>query len=275
MISRAALYRISPAVYQLADRLYRASPLAKRRQQQNEYAQRQRMQRNGERVRQIVSKYLPGEYRVRHGLFAGMLMTLDGEGSVSLPRLIGSYEQPIQQPLAATTQNCDTIINVGSSEGYFAVGLALKTNANVYAFDIQPSCQRACQELASLNGVSDRVLVDGMCGWDQIARLATPKTLLLCDIEGGETNLLNPAACPALSKIDIIVETHETMAPGCIRLLSERFWQSHKIVEYHDYPRSAADYSCLSAMPREIAAECIDEYRNNGQTWLCMTALRR
>src|SRR5687768_1267068 len=77
-------------------------------------------------------------YTVTAGPFAGMRYIDDLPLDQALvPRLLGAYEAelsyPIQQLLA---KGYDTVIDVGSSEGYYAVGFALRSpGTRVHAFD--------------------------------------------------------------------------------------------------------------------------------------------
>ena len=73
------------------------------------------------------------------------------------------------------------------------------------------------------------------CGWgrgstaDDFAAYAGRKTLVLCDIEGAERELLDPEAAPALRGMDLIVESHDCVAAGTTRLLTARFQSTHAI----------------------------------------------
>ena len=65
------------------------------------------------------------------------------------------------------------------------------------SYDIDPAARALCGELAALNGVADRVMIVGAPGPDAFARHAGRRVLLVCDIEGGEVGLLDPAAQPS------------------------------------------------------------------------------
>jgi hypothetical protein len=62
------------------------------------------------------------------------------------------------------------------------------------------------------------------------ARFAGNRTLVVCDIEGAERELLDPEAAPALREFDVLVEVHETFGPGTHAHLRTRFAPTH-IVE--------------------------------------------
>src|ERR1700733_1468422 len=83
----------------------------------------------------------------------------------------------------------------------------------VHAFDIDPAARALCAEMAELNGVAGQVQIEGSFSGANIAALAGSKVLLLCDIEGAELSLLDPAVYPALCGFDLVVEAHDTCAP--------------------------------------------------------------
>ena len=72
-------------------------------------------------------------------------------------KLLGCYEQPLHEKLMGVLKgNYDKIINIGSAEGYYAVGLAVAVPEVVsLAYDIDLNAQAACSELATRIGVSD------------------------------------------------------------------------------------------------------------------------
>ena len=102
------------------------------------------------------------------------------------------------------------MLNIGCAEGYYAVGLArAMPRARSLAFDTNPKAQAACKQLAAKNGVSDRVTVGGLFSPSDFADYVDESTLVFCDIEGAELELLDPALAPALESLDLIVESHE------------------------------------------------------------------
>ena len=66
-------------------------------------------------------------------------------------------------------------------------------NTRVLAYDLNPKAQQICRELATKNGVSDRVQVGGLFQPSDFASYASQHVLVLCDIEGAEKDLLDPA----------------------------------------------------------------------------------
>ena len=153
-----------------------------------------------------------------------------------IAKLLGCYEQPLQPFIeAAIAENYPTILNIGCAEGYYAVGMAKRMpNTLVLAHDLNPKAQEVCAELAHKNQVADRVAVGGLFSPEDFAPYANQRVLLMCDIEGAERELLDPALAPDLKGMDIIVESHECLIPGITQLLIDRFKATHEITLVQD-----------------------------------------
>jgi hypothetical protein len=114
----------------------------------------------------------------------------------------------------------------------------------VLAFDISDRAQALCRALAERNEVNARVHVGGALTPSVLEDLEG-KTFLLCDIEGAEREVLDPRQAPSLAAMDILVEVHESMAPGVGALLEERFDATHTVERIAMGDRSMA-------MPPEV-----------------------
>lgn len=178
--------------------------------------------------------------RVLSGPFKGMVYPLRTSEGARNPRLIGSYEAclaPVIEEIV--TGGYDTVLDIGSAEGYYAVGFALRMpQAQVIARDINPKAHAACAELARLNGVEGRVAIGGPVSHGDLPALMHGRTVMVCDIEGAEEHLLDPEAAPILSRADILVEVHEGMKAGRLALLSRRFAATHDL---HRFDRRLDD----------------------------------
>lgn len=209
---------------------------------------------------------------IGHGPFAGMdYATPASEGSRAA-RLIGAYEAALHPVIEAIVARADPlVIDVGSAEGYYAVGLARRMpGSTVWAHDADPRAQALCRDLAVRNGVADRVQVGGLLTHADLAVCATRPVTILCDIEGAEDDLLDPDAAPALRQAAILVEVHEGMRPGLTARLQGRFAESHRITRLDRrlddtaLPALAADWS---DMDRLLA---LWEWRAGPTPWLWM-----
>jgi hypothetical protein len=193
-----------------------------------------------------------------------------------IAKLLGCYEQPLQAFVEQAIQKqYATILNIGCAEGYYAVGMARRMPATrVLAHDLNPKAQEICTALAHKNGVTDRVRVGGLFQPEDFAAHAGQNVLLMCDIEGAERELLDPAAAPALKHMDIIVESHECLTAGITQLLIDRFTPSHQITLVHDDGQRQLHqpppwFLNLAHLDQLLATW---EWRSGPTPWLVMTA---
>jgi len=193
-----------------------------------------------------------------------------------IAKLFGCYEQPLLPYIEEAIQaSYPLILNIGCAEGYYAVGMAKRMpNTHVLAFDLNPKAQATCRVLAEKNGVADRVTVGALFKPEDFALYANQRLLLLCDIEGGERDLLNPDAAPALKGMDIIMESHECQIPGITQTLLERFQDSHQITLVQDngqrqLSKTPAWFNRLAHLDQLLATW---EWRSGPTPWLVMKA---
>jgi hypothetical protein len=96
----------------------------------------------------------------------------------------------------------------------------------------------------------------------------------MCDIEGAEHDLLNPAAAPALAGMDLIVESHECLMPGITQRLLDRFSTTHHITVVHDDGQrqlsQPPQWFCNLAHLDQLLATW--EWRSGPTPWLVMRA---
>ena len=206
---------------------------------------------------------------VLSGPFANMVYVPQATGSALMPKLVGSYEAELHgtlEKIAATDYL--TIIDVGCAEGYYAIGLAMRLpNARIYAFDIDPEARELCTAMARLNGVEKRVTVSGKCGPDDLNRLLTEKSLIVCDCEGFESELLRPDLVPAMAQADILVELHDHVQPGLTPLLLSRFQETHAATMLTAVERDHTCYPQIRFTDTKSRQLAVSEFRPCGQRW--------
>jgi hypothetical protein len=166
------------------------------------------------------------------GPFAGMRY-LPYEVRLVLPKLIGTYELEVHEAIERVIRTrYDRLINIGSAEGYYAVGLARAMPwLLVQAYDINEPRHATLLELATLNGSEARTTIAGECTHQELERFAGERVIVVCDIEGAELQVLDPDAAPALRSYDIIVEIHDLVGGTEVHdRLAERFRASHDMM---------------------------------------------
>jgi hypothetical protein len=218
------------------------------------------------------------------GPFAGMAYLNTSDFGPIAPKWLGSYEAEIQDLVGELCEwGYTTIANIGSAEGYYAVGFARASAASrIFAFDIDTFARRALAALAQMNGVTDRIEIHKICTWKVLNDLRSEKHLLFVDIEGAEMDLLDPGACDSLLRSDILVELHPSDDIGNKYEIEEticsRFGATHHIQRRRQTDRSdwiAANRSVWDKrLSEEEVVRATNEFRAGNQVWLWLKAKR-
>jgi hypothetical protein len=203
---------------------------------------------------------------VLHGPFVGMKYPAASILSRhSVPRLLGSYESELHEAIqTGLGYKYERIIDIGSAEGYYAVGFALKGQAPVVAFEADPRELGLCKEMARANNVEDRLTARSLCSPEALSALTSGmRCFVLCDCEGYESELFDETTVEALGRSEVLIEIHgDAYEP-----LLERLSKSHIVQTFIASDRSASEYPELSCLgPDAELAVC--EYRPAGQRWL-------
>jgi hypothetical protein len=205
------------------------------------------------------------------GPFCGMRYIAEANGSALAPKLIGTYERELHSIIERVVNTVyDTVIDVGCAEGYYAVGFAMRMpQVIVEAFDIDASAVRNLQELAAINSVANRIRIRSECTFESFQAHYGKRCLVVCDIEGGEYDLLDPVRSPALKDFDIIVEVHDGLVSSRIHdQLVARFCQTHELefIEYQGRHASEAN-KIRSIWHSRNRLMALNEWRTRGVEW--------
>jgi hypothetical protein len=213
-----------------------------------------------------------GGLTVRAGPFAGMEYLAETSWVGFFPRLLGVYEEELHGVVErAIEAGPELVIDIGSAEGYYAVGLARRLpGARVHAFDIDANARRLCAEMAQRNGVADRVVVEGRCLPDDLDARIAPRTLVVSDCEGGEVELLDPERVPALRRCLVLVEIHEAADHGVAALMRRRFEPSHQITMITSTDRDPERYAQIDGLSAEEKEFAVEEFRGRTMEWAYM-----
>ena len=209
---------------------------------------------------------------VQSGPFHGMKLTPVSYTEHLGPFLLGTYEFQLHPWIAQIAGGqYSQMIDVGSSFGYYAVGLArLFPDVRMVTFDTDWWARSACREMALENRTAN-VEVAGFCSPAWLDRNLRPSSLILCDCEGYEAELLTRSTSSALSSATVIVETHDMIKPGATDAIRRSFARSHHVAtvvaDLETVPIPAVDLSFLTA---DEARSALREVRGP-QTWLLLT----
>ncbi|PWU04527.1 MAG: hypothetical protein C5B51_16610 [Terriglobia bacterium] len=183
----------------------------------------------------------------------------------SVPYLLGIAEKELHGVLnTAFSRSYDCVINIGSAEGYYAVGLAWKLRIPAYAFEPEPRERHYCRVLAKRNNVQHLLTVRSWFSERQMRQFANRRCLVVCDCEGYETNLFRPGTVDWTRQWDLIIELHGREAE---ELLVSRFSTSHCVSLIEAEDRHEADYPMLHGVVGNPSA-AISENRPMPSRWL-------
>jgi hypothetical protein len=215
--------------------------------------------------------------RIPCGPFVGMRYSRDAacNAHIHIPKLLGVYERELNPYIEqACALNFLLIVDVGAAEGYYAVGMALRNpTARVIAFEMDATARAALAEKVRLNDVGNRVEIRGKCEPDDLERVLadTPRPYVICDAEGDEAVLLDPATVPSLQRAWILVELHEFIERGITEKIRERFVVTHKIAHIWQQKRTITDFPFKDFytrwLPESYLRWAVSESRPERMAW--------
>jgi hypothetical protein len=266
---------LRPIVKKIAPRAISVYHAARMRQHfKSEFAARQSKFRT-----KIYGSAAP---KVLSGPFVGMTYIDEIVWGPIESKWAGTYELELAEVISTIIKldQYRTIIDVGSAEGYYAVGLARALpRAKVLSYDIDPWARSQQSRLAKVNGVSNLAIFKE-CSPAELERSIDGKTLLICDVEGYEYALVDPQSVPSLRNCDILIEVHDDASsgfkiePGATEL-ARRLGKTHAITEFSASPRAAnqAPAAAQDVLDSEDLFALLDERRSPRQKWLWCQAM--
>ena len=214
---------------------------------------------------------------VAAGPFAGLHYVGEAADRCVVPKLLGCYEEELFPTVeAAIATGYERVIDVGCASGWYVAGLARALPAaTVFGFDTDERALERCRRIVALNSVSERVSLGGFCTPMLLNELIGGRTLVVCDIEGGEVELLRPDRAPNLRHADLLVELHDPPGDSTISdAVLPRFAASHdvELVSSRTRTPSLERYPHLDALPPDDWSAAVDERRGGPMRWAVMSA---
>jgi len=127
----------TPRLYDMLKQLYHVTPRYKLNiLKQKKLNEANRLKKEQEESK-IMLEVFNNEYIVQNGHFKGMKYIKRSSGSALLPKILGSYEEPIQGWIREVIEdkNYENILDIGCAEGYYACGFAM-VRQEVAQFDV-------------------------------------------------------------------------------------------------------------------------------------------
>ena len=231
--------------------------------------------------RKTLSKAIFARYKgtVEYGVFKGM--HLNGAPNVSHAayglKIFGLYESDVVNQLVAWCP-ARTLVDIGAGDGYYPIGM-LKAGfiEQAVCFEVTEMGRKEILRNAELNGVADRITVYGKADMTILDKLGTlglvpEETLVLCDIEGGEFEVITPGLIQHLHGAKFIIELHDKLmagdTAGLRSQLSAAFPESYVTRVVKDSARSWNGIPELEEMHDLDRAVVISEGRKIIGEWL-------
>lgn len=212
---------------------------------------------------------------VLRGTFAGLQYPPKRASRVDdlVAKLIGAYECELSDALAAAiVREPASVVNIGCGDGYYAVGMARRLpGAVVHAFDTDRGARSLCRRVATLNGVADRVRVEGECTPARLCVLDLDRSFVLSDCEGAELELFAGEVLGRLRTASLVIELHPRPDLDVEEVFVARFGATHEIELVRSRPRRPEEYPELSALSPGEAGLALDELRGTPGSWAVVT----
>lgn len=214
--------------------------------------------------------------KVVTGPFAGMTIAehpIWDDGNAGC-KMLGSYEFELHDVIEhACWRNPTTVINVGSAEGYYAIGLARRLpSAYVAAIDIDKRSLELCEHLAAVNNA--RVHTREGCRQPSELRYSHlfGHRLYVIDIEGAEEQLIDFDACPELAASDLIIECHDFLDAKISSRVADKLYRTHTIERIKPRIPDLSQFQFVKAIPTVMSLLIVAEKRPMPCCWLaCWT----
>jgi len=221
--------------------------------------------------------------RVLQGPFAGTLLRDDRpRRDLPSPKHLGTYEIELADAVEAlVAEQPRRVIVIGAAEGLYTVGLARRLpEAEHVAYEGLPLWRWRAERNARDNGVADRIDFRGFCDPNTLRRdlgdaAAARGTLIVCDCEGYEDELLRPDENPGLAHATILVELHPMFREGIEETIPARFAATHEIERIEQRERTLDDLPAeLAGLDADTAMRAMRETRRGATPFLVMRPRR-
>ena len=233
-----------PCLFNTIKRAYQSTPYYKVKIKKiKELQEKIKLQKDAEESK-LMQEVFDNQYVVQNGHFKGMKYIKRSSGSALLPKILGSYEEPIQGWIEEVIEKkrYSNILDIGCAEGYYACGFAMRlSNAQITAYDIDEEARINTAELKKVNELVN-IEIKAECTHEELNQKSKPDTLVFCDIEGFEKILLDPVKVLNLKYVDLIIESHDFLVPNITEELIIRFYMTHTMRIIVDYPYRVKEY---------------------------------
>lgn len=214
------------------------------------------------------------EGTVKTGPFTGMRLVPEvcwGDGDTA-SKLMGLYEDEIQTQIKHCFVNQpDLVINVGSAEGYYAVGMARRLGCRTIAVDTDARARSITQRTADLNSVTVETLESLAATELEPLLQSAVKPMMIVDCEGYEQHLMDPVLAPSLKRTTCLIESHDCFVPGITETLRTRFAATHHVTVINARGKNPWMFRALDRYWDLEKLILVNECRPESAKWIWIT----
>jgi hypothetical protein len=199
-------------------------------------------------------------------------------GSAIYPKIVGSYESFLNPVIEkAIEMEFSDVIQIGSAEGYFTIGLSMRMpNSRIRSYEIDSKARKYQQAMAEYNGIGSQLEILELCTEKTLAEAKFDRSgLVICDCEGCEKTMFSLVNKENLKNWYLIIETHSMNDLTIPEVLRKHFSETHEIktiLSEDDFVK-AGTFMIPEMKGLDIATRkrLITEYRENIQEYLILS----
>jgi hypothetical protein len=211
--------------------------------------------------------------KVYQGPFEGMIITPNyawGDGDTA-GKLLGIYEDELYDYIEEVIESKpDLIVNFGCAEGYYGLGMHIRTGARTVLIDQDANALSCGAKNAEANKLTVETTNNNTPEYLGGLLAGGEQPFLFMDCEGYEDVILDPELVTTLKHTTIMVESHDCNIPGLTLKLTERFSGTHDIVTIPQGTKNPHT-PITQDLSDEQKALIVCEFRPHTMFWLYMT----
>jgi hypothetical protein len=151
-------------------------------------------------------------------------------------------------------------------------------SVRTFAFEADAEKLELLRSVTELNATENRMRLHGRCCPEELEglgkELEPSRTLVICDVDGYEIELLTQGRPRWLDQAEILLELHDCLRPGVTELVNEAFLSTHFCCRITNHGVRYEDFPFLRKLTFQEIDALLDEDRRGIQDWYFMTPHR-
>ena len=191
-------------------------------------------------------------------------------------KLLGIYEEQIQNKIISLYKKKKILINFGASDGYHVIGLVKKKIfKKAIAFEIDEKTRKRLINNIKKNNISSKIIVQGKASFNNILKFINAdelkECLFLVDIESEEFNLFTKKNLKYFSNSYLIIEIHQTFENKTEKKFFSLIKKNFKIEKIYHANKNPFKIKALNSFDEDSKWLVMSECRISNQHWLFCT----